>query len=57
MKGVLGFRKEHCELAVKVFEENKLRPVVGQVFEWEDAVKAFAVSMDHSAVGKVVIRI
>jgi len=45
------------ELAVKLFEEHKIQPVVGEVFEWEDAVNAFAVSMDYSVVGKIIIRV
>lgn len=40
-----------------MFEEHKLEPMVGQVFEWENAVEAFAVSMGNTAVGKIVIQV
>lgn len=41
----------------KMFEENDIKPVIGQVFEFKDAVKAFDVSMDGSTVGKIVIKV
>jgi len=57
VRGIFGFRKEHLEAAVELFETNKLRPMIGKAFSWENAVEAFRVSMGHSIVGKVVIRI
>lgn len=57
MRGVFAFKKEHCQYAVDIFEEQKLHPYVGRVFEWEEAVEAFSVSIENSVVGKIVIKI
>jgi NADPH:quinone reductase-like Zn-dependent oxidoreductase len=38
-------------------EEHKIKPVVGKVFEWEQAVEALDYVTSGSHFGKVVIRI
>jgi NADPH:quinone reductase-like Zn-dependent oxidoreductase len=40
-----------------MFEEYDIKPAIGRVFEFEDAVKAFDVSMDRSTVGNMVIKV
>jgi NADPH:quinone reductase-like Zn-dependent oxidoreductase len=57
VRGIFAFKKEHSLAHVKLFEEHKLHPVIGKVFEWEDAVDAFRVSMEKSVMGKVVIKV
>lgn len=57
VRGVFGFTKEHDEVLVKLVDEHGIKPAIGGVFEWKDAVDAFKVSMDRSAVGKIVIKV
>lgn len=57
MRGVFGFTKEHDEFLVNMVEEHGIRPIIGEIFEWKDAVRAFEVSMDRSAVGKIIIKV
>lgn len=57
LRGVFGFTKEHDEFLVKMVEKHGIRPVIGKVFEWKDAIKAFEVSMERSEVGKIVIKV
>lgn len=57
VRGVFGIKKEHTVALAKLFEEHGIHPVVGEVFEWENAVEAFRKSMRREVVGKIVIKV
>lgn len=56
VKGVFGFNSAHIEKLLQLTNEHKLKPLA-EVFEWEDAKKAFEKSMGYSVVGKIVIKV
>lgn len=45
------------EKTVALIEEHDIHPVVGQVFGWEDAPKAFEKLRSQDTVGKIVIKV
>ena len=57
MRGQLGSSKVMLLDLVKLVEEHNIKPVVGEVFAWEDAPNAFASMMKQGVVGKLVIKI
>ncbi|CZR64296.1 uncharacterized protein PAC_14194 [Phialocephala subalpina] len=56
VRGVLGFNSACIEKLLQMTNEHKLVPLK-EVFEWEDAKKAFERSMGYSVVGKIVIKV
>jgi NADPH:quinone reductase-like Zn-dependent oxidoreductase len=42
---------------VHLVEEHGIKPVVGEVFSWEEAPKAFERMMKQGTIGKLVISI
>ncbi|KAI9734543.1 MAG: hypothetical protein M1834_002144 [Cirrosporium novae-zelandiae] len=57
MRGVFNFKKSHDEALLQLIESKNIHPVVAKVYEFEDAKEAFQLSMEGSAVGKIVIRV
>jgi NADPH:quinone reductase-like Zn-dependent oxidoreductase len=57
VRGQLGGSKVMLLDLVKLVEQHNIKPVVGEVFVWEDAPKAFASMMQQGIVGKLVIKI
>lgn len=56
VRGVFGFNTACLEKLVEITNEYKLHPLI-EVFEWEDARKAFERSMERNVVGKIVIKV
>lgn len=46
-----------CEKTVRFFEEHDIHPVIGKVWDFKDAKKAFEMLMTQSVVGKIVIKV
>ena len=42
---------------VRRVDTHKIRPIIARCFEWSQAKDAFALLMDQSLVGKVVIKV
>ncbi|KAL9063769.1 MAG: hypothetical protein Q9157_008099 [Trypethelium eluteriae] len=58
VRGVLGSASlEMKEDMVKLIEEHGLHPVIGKVYEFEQALQAFRDLKDQSSVGKLVIKV
>jgi len=45
------------EECVEMMEAHDLHPVVAEIFEWQDAPKAFEALLKQNAVGKIVIKV
>ncbi|KAL6786347.1 putative alcohol dehydrogenase [Trichoderma sp. SZMC 28012] len=56
-RGMLAASKPMIEELVRAVEMNNIHPQIGQVFDWNEARKAYAALASGSVVGKVVIRI
>ncbi|KAJ5491896.1 Polyketide synthase enoylreductase [Penicillium expansum] len=57
LRGVLGAgNKEMHEQLVKFIEHHDIHPTIARVFEFDQAVDAFAYMEKHSEVGKIIIR-
>ncbi|KAL7781867.1 hypothetical protein V8C43DRAFT_327566 [Trichoderma afarasin] len=56
-RGMLAASKPMIEELVRAVEMNNIHPQLGQVFDWNEARKAYATLASGSVVGKVVIRI
>lgn len=57
MKGIFGFTKEHEEYLVSMVDAYGIKPIIGKVFEYEDAIAAFEEALINTAVGKIVVKI
>ncbi len=57
MRGIFGIYRTHCEALLKLVGEKEIHPLLAEVFEWEDARKAFEKLMNRDVVGKVVIKV
>jgi NADPH:quinone reductase-like Zn-dependent oxidoreductase len=57
VRGSLGMSRAMVEECVEMMEAHDLHPVVAEVFEWQDAPKAFEALLKQSAVGKIVIKV
>jgi D-arabinose 1-dehydrogenase-like Zn-dependent alcohol dehydrogenase len=55
VRGHLGTSKVMLNELVHLVEEHSIKPVVGEVFSWEEAPKAFERMMKQDTVGKLVI--
>ena len=44
------------EELVRRVDADKIHPVIAKSFEWSEAKEAFAMLMDQSEVGKIVVR-
>ncbi|EPE32963.1 NAD(P)-binding Rossmann-fold containing protein [Glarea lozoyensis ATCC 20868] len=56
LKGVICFSRKMVEDMVVLVEEHDIHPPI-EVYEWEDAKKAFEIYRDQKVVGKVVIKV
>ena len=56
-RGVFGARKVMFEALGEMMGKYDIHPVIGKVFEWEDAKKAFQTMNEGSEVGKIVIKV
>ena len=45
------------EECVEMMGAQELHPIVAQVFEWEDAPKAFEALLKQNAIGKIVVKV
>jgi D-arabinose 1-dehydrogenase-like Zn-dependent alcohol dehydrogenase len=57
VRGQLGSSKAMLLDLVKLVEEHNIKPVVGEIFVWGDAPKAFNRMLKQGIVGKLVISI
>ncbi|KAF2264991.1 NAD(P)-binding protein [Lojkania enalia] len=55
--GVYMHVKWMNEKLLQFMDEKKIRPIVAEVFEWEDAKKAFETMAKQIAVGKIVVKV
>lgn len=56
VKGILGNSKKMLQDVVELVEKHDVHPMI-QVFEWEDAPKAYEALRNQNFVGKVVIKV
>jgi NADPH:quinone reductase-like Zn-dependent oxidoreductase len=45
------------EKAVTLMQEHDLHPYIGNIYEWEDALKAFEQLKSQNFIGKLVIKV
>jgi D-arabinose 1-dehydrogenase-like Zn-dependent alcohol dehydrogenase len=57
VRGILGFSKKMLEQVVQLVEEHDLKPKISEVYEWEDAKKAFERLRDQGFIGKIVVKV
>jgi NADPH:quinone reductase-like Zn-dependent oxidoreductase len=46
-----------AEKLVDLVEEYQIHPIVGHVYEWEDAREAVQAAMEQYSIGKIVIKV
>lgn len=57
LKGLLNGPKDRFEEMLKFYEENKIKPVIDRVFEFNQSKEAFKYLFSGGHFGKVVIRV
>lgn len=57
MKGILGASIAMTEQTVRLVEDHDIHPLIGTVFEWEDAPLAFEAVHSQKFVGKIVVKV
>ncbi len=57
MKGIRGNSKAMLQRALDLAEKNDLHPLIGSLYEWEDASKAFETLRRGDFVGKLIIKV
>jgi NADPH:quinone reductase-like Zn-dependent oxidoreductase len=57
MRAVFQIRRDMVEKTAEIYEDHKLRPVVADVYKWEEAKKAFEALVSQTAVGKITIEV
>ena len=55
--GVFHFTNETTAKMLKMVEEHRIRPLVGKVFGYRDAKRAFEALSGQDAMGKIVVEI
>ncbi|KAF2740968.1 putative alcohol dehydrogenase [Polyplosphaeria fusca] len=57
VKGIMGFSRDASAEWIRFSEANGIKPVVAQVFEFDQAIEAFETLQKQNAVGKLVVKI
>jgi D-arabinose 1-dehydrogenase-like Zn-dependent alcohol dehydrogenase len=57
VRGIIGFSKKMLEQVVQLVEEHDLKHKISEVYEWEDAGKAFERLRDQGFIGKIVVKV
>ncbi len=57
LRGVVGGSREMFEQMNKLIDAHKLKPIIGQIFSWKDAQKAYGAYLNQNSIGKIVIRV
>jgi D-arabinose 1-dehydrogenase-like Zn-dependent alcohol dehydrogenase len=57
VRGILGFSKKMLEQVVQLVEEHDMKPKISEVYEWEEAKKAFEKLRDQGFIGKIVVKV
>jgi NADPH:quinone reductase-like Zn-dependent oxidoreductase len=57
VKGIRGNSKEMLQRAIEIVEKHNLHPLIGKVYEWQDAPKGFETLREGTFVGKLVIKV
>lgn len=57
MRGILGASVAMARQTVALVEKHDIHPLIGKVFDWEDAPQAFEAVHTQKYVGKIVVKI